>query len=53
MATPGFGFSTGDFIAAIQLVTKVAKALKDTEVQPMVAASLFKNSNICNLFLNN
>ncbi|KAH6682719.1 hypothetical protein B0J14DRAFT_131088 [Halenospora varia] len=30
MATPGFGFSAGDFIAAIQLVTKVAKALKDT-----------------------
>jgi hypothetical protein len=30
MVAPGFGFSVGDFIAAIQLIGKVFKALKDT-----------------------
>lgn len=30
MVAPAFGFSVGDFIAAIQLIGKVAKALKDT-----------------------
>ena len=29
MATPGFGFSAGDFIAAATLIGKVIKALKD------------------------
>ncbi|KAK4494087.1 hypothetical protein PRZ48_014385 [Zasmidium cellare] len=30
MAAPGFGFSVGDFIAAIELIGKAAKALKET-----------------------
>ncbi|KAF8248008.1 hypothetical protein K440DRAFT_549882 [Wilcoxina mikolae CBS 423.85] len=30
MAPPGFGFSVGDFIGAIGLITKICKALQDT-----------------------
>lgn len=29
MASPAFGFSVGDFIAAVELITKIATALKD------------------------
>jgi hypothetical protein len=29
MASPAFGFSVGDFIAAAELITKIATALKD------------------------
>lgn len=29
MAAPGFGFSAGDFIAAVSLIAKTSKALKD------------------------
>jgi hypothetical protein len=29
MAAPGFGFSVGDFVSAIQLIGKVSNALKD------------------------
>lgn len=29
MAAPGFGFSAGDFIAAVTLITRASKALKD------------------------
>ena len=31
MVTPAFGFSAGDFIAAIKLIGQVAKALQDTD----------------------
>lgn len=31
MVTPAFGFSAGDFIAAINLVLKVSKALQDSD----------------------
>jgi hypothetical protein len=30
MATPGFGFSFGDFVAAIKLLNDIRKALRDT-----------------------
>ncbi|KAK6388099.1 hypothetical protein LTR65_008107 [Meristemomyces frigidus] len=30
MVTPAFGFSAGDFIAAVELICKAAKALRDT-----------------------
>lgn len=30
MAAPGFGFSAGDFISAVKLISDVSKALKDT-----------------------
>ncbi|CAM1509911.1 Fc.00g002460.m01.CDS01 [Cosmosporella sp. VM-42] len=30
MAAPGFGFSAGDFVAALRLIVDVSKALKDT-----------------------
>jgi hypothetical protein len=30
MVVPAFGFSVGDVVSAIQLITKVAKALKET-----------------------
>ncbi|PGH18169.1 hypothetical protein AJ80_04556 [Polytolypa hystricis UAMH7299] len=32
MVAPGFGFSVGDFVSVIQLIGKVAKALKETGV---------------------
>ncbi|KAF4464232.1 hypothetical protein FALBO_8937 [Fusarium albosuccineum] len=30
MAAPGFGFSAGDFISAVKLISDITKALKDT-----------------------
>lgn len=34
MAAPGFGFSVGDFTAAIQLAVKIAKAFRETTGAP-------------------
>jgi hypothetical protein len=31
MASPGFGFSVGDFIAVIKLITQITKALQATD----------------------